>query len=151
MRVVLQRVKEARVDVEGRTTGAIGPGLLVLLGVAKQDTRSDAEYLAGKVIGLRIFADEAGRMNRSVLEAGGSLLIVSQFTLYADCRRGRRPGFDQAAPPEQARALYEYFVEACRALNAPVQTGIFQASMAVHLVNDGPVTVICDSEKNHCE
>ena len=151
MRVVLQRVKEARVDVEGRTTGAIGPGLLVLLGVAKQDTRSDAEYLAGKVIGLRIFADEAGRMNRSVLEAGGALLIVSQFTLYADCRRGRRPGFDQAAPPEQARALYEYFVEACRALNTPVQTGIFQASMAVHLVNDGPVTVICDSEKNHCE
>jgi D-aminoacyl-tRNA deacylase len=151
MRVVLQRVKEARVDVEGRTTGAIGPGLLVLLGVAKQDTRSDAEYLAGKVIGLRIFADEAGRMNRSVLEAGGALLIVSQFTLYADCRRGRRPGFDQAAPSEQARALYEYFVEACRALNAPVQTGIFQASMAVHLVNDGPVTVICDSEKNHCE
>jgi len=151
MRVVLQRVKEARVDVEGRTTGAIGPGLLVLLGVAKQDTRSDAEYLAGKVIGLRIFADEAGRMNRSVLEAEGALLIVSQFTLYADCRRGRRPGFDQAASPEQARALYEYFVEACRALNAPVQTGIFQASMAVHLVNDGPVTVICDSEKNHCE
>ncbi|HEX8985360.1 MAG TPA: D-aminoacyl-tRNA deacylase [Bryobacteraceae bacterium] len=151
MRVVLQRVKEAHVDVEGRTTGMIGPGLLVLLGVAKEDTRSDADYLAGKVIGLRIFADDAGRMNRSVLEAGGALLVVSQFTLYADCRRGRRPGFDQAAPSEQARALYEYFVQACRALNVSVQTGIFQASMAVHLVNDGPVTVICDSEKNYCQ
>ncbi len=150
MRVVLQRVKEAHVTVGDRTTGAISGGLLVLLGVAKDDTSADAEYLADKVVGLRIFADDAGKMNRSVLEAGGSLLIVSQFTLYADCRRGRRPGFDQAAPPDTARALYEQFVEACRKRNVPVETGIFQASMSVHLVNDGPVTVICESDKaNH--
>ena len=148
MRVVLQRVQEARVEVEGRTAGRIAEGLLVLLGVAKYDTRADADYLADKIIGLRIFADEAGKMNRSVLEIGGALLVVSQFTLYADCRKGRRPGFDLAAPPEQARALYEYFVEACRKRNIRDETGIFQASMAVQLVNDGPVTVICDSEKS---
>ncbi len=147
MRVVLQRVTAAQVDVEGRTVGAIGPGLLVLLGVAKPDTRSDADYLADKVTGLRIFADDAGKMNRSVREAGGALLIVSQFTLYADCRKGRRPGFDLAAPPDQARALYEYFVTACRMRDVTVETGIFQASMSVQLTNDGPVTVICDSEK----
>jgi D-tyrosyl-tRNA(Tyr) deacylase len=147
MRAVLQRVSEARVDVDGRTAGAIAHGLLVLLGVAKYDTRSDADYLADKITGLRIFADDAGKMNRSVLETGGALLVVSQFTLYGDCRKGRRPGFDLAAPPEQARALYEYFVEACRKRSIRVETGIFQASMAVQLVNDGPVTIICESEK----
>jgi D-aminoacyl-tRNA deacylase len=148
MRVVIQRVKEARVDVDGRTAGAIGPGLLVFLGVAKNDTRADAEYLADKVTGLRIFADDAGKMNRSVTETGGALLIVSQFTLYGDCRKGRRPGFDLAALPEQARVLYDYFVDQCRKRNVPVETGIFQASMAVGLVNDGPVTIICESGKD---
>jgi D-tyrosyl-tRNA(Tyr) deacylase len=147
MRVVLQRVKEARVEVDGRTTGAITHGLLVLLGVATYDTRADADYLADKITGLRIFSDEAGKMNRSVLETGGALLVVSQFTLYADCRKGRRPGFDLAAAPDVARALYDYFVEACRKRNTRVETGMFQATMAVHLINDGPVTVICESEK----
>lgn len=147
MRIVVQRVSRARVEVEGKSVGEIGAGLLVLLGVAKQDTRADADYLADKVTGLRIFADEAGKMNRSVAETGGSLLVVSQFTLYGDCRKGRRPGFDLAAPPDQARALYEYFVEACRKRNVRVETGIFQALMAVHLTNDGPVTIICESER----
>ena len=147
MRVVIQRVSRARVVVDGRTTGEIASGLVVLLGVAKRDTQADADYLADKVTGLRIFPDDAGRMNRSVLEIGGALLIVSQFTLYGDCRRGRRPGFDLAAPAEEARALYDYFVLACRKLGVPVETGIFQASMAVELTNDGPVTIICDSEK----
>jgi D-tyrosyl-tRNA(Tyr) deacylase len=146
MRVVLQRVTEARVEVDGETTGAIGAGLLVLLGVAKGDSQADADYLSDKVTGLRIFCDDAGKMNRSVLESGGSLLIVSQFTLYGDCRKGRRPSFDQAAPVEQARALYEYFVDACRNRKVPVKTGTFQASMRVHLVNDGPVTILCDSK-----
>lgn len=134
-------------DIDGRTAGAIGAGLLVFLGIAKYDTRADAEYLADKVTGLRIFADDAGKMNRSVIETSGALLIVSQFTLYGDCRKGRRPGFDLAAPPDQARSLYDYFIEACRKRNVPVETGVFQASMAVGLVNDGPVTIICDSEK----
>jgi D-tyrosyl-tRNA(Tyr) deacylase len=147
MRIVVQRVSQARVEVEGKSVGEIGAGLLVLLGVAKQDTRTDADYLADKVTGLRIFADEAGKMNRSVAETGGSLLVVSQFTLYGDCRKGRRPGFELAAPPDQARALYEYFVDACRRRNVRVETGIFQALMAVHLTNDGPVTIICDSER----
>ncbi len=133
--------------VDGVTTGSIGRGLLVLLGVAKSDRPADADYLADKVTGLRIFADDAGKMNRSVADIGGALLVVSQFTLYGDCRRGRRPGFDQAAPAEEARALYEYFVEACRIRKIPVETGIFQASMAVDLTNDGPVTIICESEK----
>jgi len=147
MRIVVQRVSQARVEVEGKSVGQIGAGLLVLLGVAKQDTRTDADYLADKVTGLRIFADEAGKMNRSVAETGGALLVVSQFTLYGDCRKGRRPGFDLAAPPDQARALYEYFVEACRKRNVRVETGIFQALMAVHLTNDGPVTIILESER----
>jgi D-aminoacyl-tRNA deacylase len=147
MRIVVQRVSQARVEVEGKSVGQIGAGLLVLLGVAKQDTRTDADYLADKVTGLRIFADEAGKMNRSVAETGGALLVVSQFTLYGDCRKGRRPGFELAAPPDQARVLYEYFVEACRKRNVRVETGIFQALMAVHLTNDGPVTIICDSER----
>ena len=151
MRIVVQRVSRAQVAVEGRVTGAIGAGLLVFLGVARHDTRADADYLADKVTGLRIFPDQAGRMNRSVLETGGALLIVSQFTLYGDCRKGRRPAFDLVAPAEEARALYEYFIEACRKRNIAVETGIFQASMAVELTNDGPVTLVCGSEKTAFE
>jgi D-aminoacyl-tRNA deacylase len=146
MRAVVQRVSGASVEVEGRRVGEIGPGLLVLLGVAKTDTRRDADYMADKLTGLRIFADEAGKMNRSVFEIGGSLLVVSQFTLYGDVRRGRRPGFERAADPQQARVLYEYFVEAARGKGVSVQTGIFQALMSVQLVNEGPVTIIVDSE-----
>ena len=145
MRVVIQRVKQARVEVEGKITGAIGPGLLVLLGVAKTDGQKDAEYLAGKVLQLRIFPDSDDKMNRNVREAGGGLLIVSQFTLYGDCRKGRRPSFDLAAGPQQATELYECFLRTLRESGLPVETGIFQAAMQVHLVNDGPVTLICDS------
>jgi len=133
------------VEVGGEVVGAIGRGLLVLVGVAKPDTPADADYLADKVSGLRIFPDHDGKMNRSVLEAGGALLVISQFTLYGDCRKGRRPSFDMAAGAEQARTLYERFLDACRARSVPVQSGVFQASMAVHLVNDGPVTIICES------
>lgn len=147
MRMVLQRVREARVEVEGRVVGAIGPGLLAFVGVARTDVRSDADYLVDKAISLRIFPDEAGKMNRSLTETGGALLVVSQFTLYGDSRKGRRPGFDRAADPQQARSLYEYFLEAAKARKVPVQSGIFQAAMSVHLVNDGPVTMILDSEK----
>ena len=146
MRLVIQRVREARVEVDGRCTGSIGAGLLVLLGVARTDTPADADYLVEKLIGLRIFNDDAGKMNRSVVDTKGGLLVVSNFTLYGDCSKGRRPGFDEAAPPELARTLYEYFVEKLRTREAPVETGIFQASMAVSLVNDGPVTLICDSK-----
>ena len=145
MRTVVQRVTQARVEVDGSVVGQIGPGMLVLLGVAKTDTAADADYLAAKIVNLRIFADEAGKMNRSVAEAGGSLLVVSQFTIYGDTRKGRRPGFDQAALPEQARALYEHFVAAARRSGVPVETGIFQADMAVSLTNDGPVTFIVES------
>jgi D-aminoacyl-tRNA deacylase len=146
MRAVLERVSQARVEVDGTVRGSIGRGLLVLVGVARPDTRADAEYLADKILGLRIFADEAGKMNRSVVETGGSVLIVSQFTLYADCRKGRRPAFDLAAPPEEARSLYDYFVEACRKRYASIETGVFQAAMTISLVNDGPVTVIVESK-----
>jgi D-tyrosyl-tRNA(Tyr) deacylase len=118
---------------------------LILLGVSKTDSADDAEYLAEKMVGLRVFPDEEGKMNRSVVDAGGALLVVSQFTLYGDIRRGRRPSFDTAAPPEKARALYEYFVEAARRRGVRVETGIFQAMMSVHLINDGPVTIFCDS------
>ncbi len=145
MRAVVQRVTSARVEVDGRVTGEIGGGLLVLLGVAKPDTREDAEFLADKIVNLRIFSDEAGKMNRSVAESGGALLMVSQFTLYGDCRKGRRPSFDAAAPAEQARALYEAFVEAARAKGLTVETGVFQAHMSVSLVNDGPVTLLVES------
>jgi D-tyrosyl-tRNA(Tyr) deacylase len=147
MRIVLQRVARARVDVAGETVGSIGAGLLILLGVTHPDTPEDADYLASKVIQLRIFPDDAGRMNRSLLDVGGALLVVSQFTLYGDCRKGRRPGFDQAAPPEQARSLYEYFVQRVKSSNVTVQTGVFQAEMQIHLVNDGPVTFILDSSR----
>jgi len=145
MRVVIQRVKQAHVEVDGQVTGAIGPGLLVLLGIAKTDSAKQVEYLVEKVLGIRIFPDADGKMNRNIAEAGGSLLVVSQFTLYGDCRRGRRPSFDLAASPQQAAGLYDYFVSAARKSSVPVETGVFQASMQVHLVNDGPVTIICDS------
>lgn len=148
MRALIQRVGMARVEVDGRTVAQIGAGLLVFLGVAKSDTRRDADYLADKVAGLRIFPDQDGRMNRSLVETGGSILVVSQFTLYADVSRGRRPGFEMAADPQTARQLYEYFVEALQTRGAPVQTGVFQAHMAVHLINDGPVTLLIDSMKN---
>jgi D-tyrosyl-tRNA(Tyr) deacylase len=147
MRAVVQRVRQAKVEVGGQVVGEIGHGLLILLGVGKPDTRKDADCLADKLAGLRIFPDEAGKMNRDVRESGGSLLIVSQFTLYGDVRRGRRPGFDAAADPLHARALYEYFVDAMRSRGVPVQTGTFQAMMSVHLVNEGPVTIIVDSER----
>ena len=145
MRIVLQRVASARVDVNGITVGSIGPGILALLGISREDSREDADYLLDKLLHLRIFPDEERKMNRSVMDCGGSMLVVSQFTLYGDCRKGRRPSFDQAAPPEQALALYEHFVEAARRGPVPVQTGVFQAMMEVHLVNDGPVTILLDS------
>jgi D-tyrosyl-tRNA(Tyr) deacylase len=145
MRALVQRVSEARVRVDGEIRGEIGAGLLVLLGVAKTDTEADSRFVAEKVVHLRIFSDDAGKMNRSVLDTGGALLVVSQFTLYGDCRKGRRPSFDQAAPAEQARSLYERFVAAARARGVHVETGVFQADMAVSLTNDGPVTLIVES------
>jgi D-tyrosyl-tRNA(Tyr) deacylase len=144
MRALLQRVTEARVIVDQIVTGEIGAGLLVFLGVSKLDTEADADFIAGKVLNLRIFSDEQGKMNHSVLETGGALLVVSQFTLYGDCRKGRRPSFDDAAPAEQARSLYEHFVAVTRR-SLRVETGIFQADMAVSLTNDGPVTLILES------
>src|SRR5579871_1008697 len=147
MRVVIQRVKEAHVDVAGVTVGSIQTGLLVLVGVTSTDQREDADYLADKIIQLRIFPDDLKRMNRSLLEAGGQLLVISQFTLYGDCRKGRRPSFDAAAPPEQAKNRYDYFVERLRTSNTLVETGVFQAEMAVYLVNDGPVTFVLDSNR----
>jgi D-tyrosyl-tRNA(Tyr) deacylase len=143
--MVIQRVKQARVEVDGQVTGTIGPGLVVLLGIAKTDTEQEARYLLRKVLDIRVFPDVNGRMNRNIQEAGGSLLIVSQFTLYGDCRKGRRPSFDLAAGPEQAGGLYAHFVDEARKTGIPVETGVFQALMQVHLVNDGPVTLICDS------
>ena len=134
-------------DVAGSTVGAIRTGLLVLVGVTSTDTPKDAEYLADKIIHLRIFPDDVRRMNRSIIEAQGALLVISQFTLYSDCTKGRRPSFDQAAPPEQAKNLYDYFVERLRLSNTIVETGVFQAEMEVHLVNDGPVTLVLDSNK----
>lgn len=147
MRAVAQRVSRARVTVNGTTTGEIGPGLLVLLGVGAGDTRAEADYLAEKTIGLRIFEDAGGKMNLSVSEVGGAVLVVSQFTLYGDARRGKRPSFDAAAPPEQARELYEYFVEKIRAAGLRCETGRFQEMMQVELVNEGPVTILLDSAK----
>ena len=144
MRAVLQRVKEGRVEVGGAVVGSIGKGMLVLLGVAKGDTKADADWLVEKITNIRVFEDAEGKMNLSAVDAKGALLIVSQFTLYADTRRGRRPGFDQAARPEDARSLYEYFVERSRATGLEVSTGVFQAEMAVWLCNDGPVTLICE-------
>ncbi len=145
MRAVIQRVTQAKVVVEGVTAGAIDAGLLVLLGVGKTDIPADADALAEKIVHLRIFSDAAGKMNLSLLDSGGAMLAVSQFTLYGDTRKGRRPGFDDAAPAEQARALYERFVETARVKGARVETGIFQAHMEVSLVNDGPVTLLVSS------
>jgi len=147
MRAVIQRVTDARVEIDGAVAGRIGLGLLVLLGIGKADTRRAAEYLAAKVIGLRVLPDSAGKMNLAIRDVSGGLLVVSQFTLYADVSRGRRPGFENAANPQLARTLYEYFVETVRKQNVPVQTGVFQASMSVHLVNEGPVTIILDTER----
>jgi D-tyrosyl-tRNA(Tyr) deacylase len=147
MRAVVQRVSRAKVTVGRLTTGEIGLGLLVLLGVAQQDTEQDCIYLAEKIAGLRIFEDEGGKMNRSVQDAGGSVLAVSQFTLYGDVRRGKRPSFDDAAPAEPARRLYEFFVERVRAAGLRCQTGKFQEMMHVELVNEGPVTILLDSTK----
>lgn len=145
MRAVIQRVKEAKVEVGGEITGAIEKGLVILLGVAKGDTEAGADWLLEKIINLRIFEDEAGKMNRSALEVNAGLLIVSQFTLYGDTRKGRRPGFDAAAKPEDARLLYDYFVTRARASALAVGTGIFQAEMLVTLANDGPVTFLIDT------
>jgi D-tyrosyl-tRNA(Tyr) deacylase len=147
MRAVAQRVSRAKVTVEGKIVGEIGSGLLVLLGVAKEDAEADAIYLAEKIVGLRVFEDEAGKMNRSVHHTGGSVLAVSQFTLYGDVRRGKRPSFDDAAPPELARRLYEFFVERIREAGLRCETGQFQAKMTVELLNEGPVTILLDSKK----
>ncbi len=147
MRAVIQRVSRAKVTVAGEVTGEIGMGLLVLLGVGQQDAESGADYLADKTTGLRIFEDDAGKMNRSVVDVGGAVLVVSQFTLYGDVRKGKRPSFDDAARPEKARALYEHFVERIRAAGLRCETGRFQEMMQVELVNDGPVTILVDSEK----
>ena len=145
MLAVIQRVKESSVTVDGRIVGQISRGLLVLLGVARGDRPSDADYLAQKIANLRIFEDEHGKMNRSLLETGGQMLVVSQFTLLGDCRKGRRPSFVAAAEPAQATALYEYFIESVGKLGVSAETGRFQAMMEVALVNDGPVTLILES------
>jgi D-tyrosyl-tRNA(Tyr) deacylase len=148
MRAVVQRVSEARVSVNGRTVGEIGKGLLVLLGVGREDHEGDADYLAEKIAGLRIFADEQDKMNRSAADLRAEAMVISQFTLYGDVRRGKRPSFSDAAPPETARALYEYFVRRLGALGiAKVATGEFQAMMDVSLTNAGPVTILLDSRK----
>jgi D-aminoacyl-tRNA deacylase len=145
MRAVLQRVRRARVEVDNKIVGAIETGLLVLLGVAKADQQSGADYLVDKILGLRVFEDAAGKMNLSIVDVAGGLLVVSQFTLYADCSKGRRPSFDAAAPAVEARELYEYFVTRAQQSGITVATGTFQADMMVYLENDGPVTLICDS------
>jgi D-aminoacyl-tRNA deacylase len=147
MRAVVQRVSRAKVTVADEVAGEIGRGLLVLLGVGEKDAQADADYCAQKICGLRIFEDADGKMNRSVGDVGGSILAVSQFTLYGDVRRGKRPSFDSAAKPDQARKLYEYFVERVRAAGLRCETGQFQEMMQVELVNDGPVTILIDSEK----
>jgi D-aminoacyl-tRNA deacylase len=147
MRAVVQRVRRAQVVVAGEVTGQIDHGLLVLVGVSREDTRADADYLADKIAGLRIFEDGSGKMNLDVSTVRGAVLVVSQFTLYGDMRRGKRPSFDAAAPPQEARLLYEYLVERIRALGLVCQTGQFQQFMQVELVNDGPVTILLDSAK----
>jgi len=147
MRAVVQRVSRAQVTVSDETVGKIGPGVLVLLGGGTADAEADADYLADKIVGLRIFEDEKGKMNLAIGEVGGGVLVVSQFTLYGDVRRGKRPSFDDAAPPERARKLYEYFVERIRAAGLKCETGRFQEMMQVELANEGPVTILLDSSK----
>ena len=147
MRAVVQRVSFASVKVDGQVVGEIGAGLLVLLGVANEDSETDADYLAEKITGLRIFEDADGKMNLSVIETRGAVLAISQFTLFGDARRGKRPSFDAAARPEQAKKLYEYFVERVRAAGVRCETGTFQATMKVELANEGPVTILLDSKK----
>jgi D-tyrosyl-tRNA(Tyr) deacylase len=147
MRAVVQRVSHASVSVDGQIVGEIGLGLLVLLGVASDDAETDADYLAEKIVGLRIFDDSDGKMNLSVIDIKGAVLAVSQFTLFGDVRRGKRPSFDAAARPELAKKLYEYFVERVRAAGVRCETGVFQATMKVDLVNEGPVTIMLDSKK----
>lgn len=147
MRAVVQRVSSASVDVAGTTVGEIDSGMLVLLGVAQDDTTDDADYLADKLVNLRVFQDAEGKMNLSLLDTRGGMLVVSQFTLYGDARRGRRPSYSDAADPEKANRLYEYFVERVRALSVHVETGVFQAMMNVTLTNSGPVTILLDSTK----
>jgi D-aminoacyl-tRNA deacylase len=147
MRALVQRVSGARVVIDGQEHSKIGRGILVLLGVEKDDTPEDAQLLARRITELRIFEDDAGKMNRSIAEAGGQILTVSQFTLLGDCRKGRRPSFDSAAPPDVARTLYQKFVDEIAALGIPVSTGVFQAMMDVELINQGPVTFILDSRK----
>ena len=146
MRAVIQRVKESSVTIENDIVGEIEAGLMVLLGVARHDRMGDADYLVDKIVHLRIFEDENGKMNRSLLETGGRMLVVSQFTLLADCRKGRRPSFIQAAEPDKADELYEYFVQKVRQKGIWVETGRFRAMMAVALINDGPVTIILESK-----
>jgi D-tyrosyl-tRNA(Tyr) deacylase len=147
MRAVVQRVTQARVEVADQIVGEIGAGLLVLLAVARDDTPADADYLADKIANLRIFEDDDRKMNRSVLDIGGAILVVSQFTLYGDVRRGRRPSYSDAAEPEKANQLYQYFAGQLRSLGLKVETGVFQATMKVSLTNDGPVTILIDSRK----
>jgi D-aminoacyl-tRNA deacylase len=147
MRAVVQRVSRAKVTVNGEITGEIGQGLLVLVGVARDDSEADATYLAGKIAGVRVFEDDLGKMNRSVQDIGGSVLAVSQFTLYGDVRRGKRPSFDDAAPPEKAHRLYNLFVDQIRAAGPRCETGRFQETMKVELANEGPVTILLDSRK----
>jgi D-tyrosyl-tRNA(Tyr) deacylase len=147
MRTVIQRVTRAQVAVNREITGQIGRGLLVLLGVSQTDTEADADHMVEKIAGLRIFEDENAKMNLSVTDVGGAVLVVSQFTLFGDVRRGKRPSFDEAAPPQRARALYEYFVDRIRTKELRCETGRFQEHMQVELVNDGPVTILLDSTK----
>lgn len=147
MRIILQRVKQASAETGGEVVGKIGQGALVLLGAGKEDNDQDVEYLVEKILGLRIFEDEAGKMNLSVTDIGGEILVVSQFTLYGDCRKGRRPSFDKAAPADLAEELYEKFVQRIRDFGVPVQTGKFGAMMDVNLINWGPVTIMLDSKK----
>jgi D-aminoacyl-tRNA deacylase len=147
MRIVLQRVSRASVTVDGRVTGEIGAGLAVLVAVGREDSSATAASMAEKIVNLRVFNDDQGKMNRSLLDTGGAVLVVSQFTLYGDARGGRRPSFILAAPPELGKALYEEFVAALRAVGLRVETGVFQAHMSVDLLNDGPVTILLDSNK----
>ena len=147
MRAVLQRVSRARVVVDGNVAGEIGPGLVVLIAIGRDDDAATAVFMADKIVNLRIFNDEQGKMNRSLLDTGGEILAVSQFTLYGDVRGQRRPSFMQAAPPEKGKALYEEFARALKTLGVRVETGVFQAQMSVELANDGPVTILVDSEK----